>query len=64
MEYPKAVMSLRELMKLGYPDSILYQAAHAKNSGSFKSGNGKTSPWYFRTQDFEKWIEKQSQGQK
>ena len=53
MEYPKAVMSLSEMKKLGFPDAVLYQAAHAKGSGSFKTGTGgKTSRWYFKTEDF------------
>ena len=65
MEYPKEIMSLSELKKMGFPDGILYQAAHAKNSGSFKSGTGgKTSKWYFMTEEFDSWIKKQSALQK
>jgi hypothetical protein len=59
MEYQKQVMSLSELKAVGFPADLLYQAAHAKGSGSFKAGKGgRTSKWYFRTQDFEKWLEK------
>lgn len=65
MEYPKEVMSLSELRKMGFPPGILYQAACARGSGSFKSGNGgKTSPWYFKTKDFDKWLEKVASEQK
>ena len=65
MEYPKEVMSLSELRKMGFPPGILYQAAGARGSGSFKSGTGgKTSPWYFKTKDFDKWLETFSSEQK
>ena len=59
MKYPKEIMSLSEMKKLGFPERILYQAANAKGSGSFKSGSGgKTSKWYFRTADFDEWLDK------
>lgn len=65
MEYPKEVMSLPELKNLGFPRDLLYQAAHAKGSGSFKSGTGgKTSKWFFRTQDFDRWITRLGESQR
>jgi len=57
MEYPKAVMSLSEMKALGFPPKLLYQAGHAKDAGTFKSGKaGRTSQIYFKTADFEKWL--------
>ena len=65
VEYPKEVMSLSELKHIGYPADLLYRAAHARGSGAFKSGSGgKTTPWYFRVQDFDKWLNKQHESQR
>ncbi|MBR2759735.1 MAG: hypothetical protein IKD66_01070 [Solobacterium sp.] len=65
MQFPKEVMSLSELKKMGFPTRVLYQAASAKNSGSFKSGNaGKTAQWYFMTEDFNAWLNRQAELQK
>lgn len=59
MEYPKPIMSLSDLKNMGFPSDLLYQAANAKGSGSFKAGvQGKTSKWYFKTDDFDKWLQK------
>lgn len=65
MDFPKQVMSLSELKKMGFPPGLLYQAAGARNSGSFKSGTGgKTSPWYFKTKEFGKWLDRMASDQK
>ena len=65
MEFPREVMSLSELKAMGFPDGVLYQAAHAKDSGSFKSGKGgKTSKWFFMTADFKAWLNRQASLQK
>ncbi len=63
MEYPKPIMSLSELKELGFPADLLYQAANAKNSGSFKTGvMGKTSKWYFKTDEFDQWLSRMTKG--
>ena len=65
MEYPKPVMSIPELAEMGFPRDLLYQAAHAKGSGSFKNGTGgKTSTWFFRTTDFDAWLYRLGESQK
>ena len=65
MNYPKSVMSLPELKKLGFPVRVLYQAANAKGSGSFKSGSGgKTAVWYFRVDEFDEWLNALAENQK
>lgn len=65
MNYPKQVMSLSELKEIGFPASLLYQAANARGSGSFKSGTGgKTSQWYFKTDELNKWLDQFASDQK
>ena len=65
MEYPKPIMSLPELKKLGFPAGILYRAANARGSGSFKGGNGgKTAMWYFKTSEFDAWLSRFAEDQK
>ena len=44
MNYPKQIMSISELQKLGFPRDLLYKAAHAQGSERYimrTPGRGK-----------------------
>jgi hypothetical protein len=57
MEYPKAVMTIRELEGLGYPRKWLMQIYRNRHQDiAWKTGKqGRTSTIYFSTQDLEKY---------
>jgi len=58
MTYPKAVMNLTELSQMGFPKSFLMKAVHCEyaNHYVFRSGKGKTSQYYIKTEIFDKYV--------
>lgn len=53
MKYPKAIMSIAELQKMGFPKEMLIRCTRFKNVPATKTpGGGK---WLFDTEEFEKW---------
>jgi hypothetical protein len=57
MEYPKAVMTLNELVEMGSKRKELLTIYRSRNNGiAWKTGRaGKTSTILFSTQDLEKY---------
>lgn len=55
MEYPKAVMKMGELVKMGFPRSFLDEAYREKGQTFAQKGAKKNSPIFFDTAMFEKW---------
>jgi hypothetical protein len=57
MDYPKEVMTLKELVNMGFSKKELYNIAHMRRQTiAWKSGKGgKTSNIYFSTQELEKY---------
>ena len=56
MTYPKAVMSITELTKMGFSRKELIKAAHHHLSSKYiikTSGGGK---YFFKTEEFEKYM--------
>ena len=54
MTYPKPLMSITELVKMGFPRDMLYKAAHAKGAERYiirTPGGGKI---LFDTEKFER----------
>lgn len=54
MQYPKQLMSITELTKLGFPRDLLYKSAHAQGAEKYiirTPGGGKI---LFDTEKFEK----------
>lgn len=61
MEYPKPIMRLSELIKLGHSKEVLLQVAHMTGSPAYKrktNGKSKNSPWYFYTNKLDEAIKK------
>ena len=58
MEYPKKLMSVTELSKMGFSKTFLWQLAHAKHAPIIR-GNAINSKIYFITDDLDEFIERQ-----
>ena len=57
MQYPKAVMRMQELVKMGFPETFL-MAAYRSRGQTFaqkKDPNKSNSPILFDTEEFDKW---------
>lgn len=60
MQYPKQIMTITELSKLGFPRDYLLRVVHAHGQTFAKQmSRGKSSKWLFDTESFEKWRAKQ-----
>lgn len=57
MEYPKKIMTLNELVKLGFKKNELLTIYRRRNNGiAWKTGTGgKTSTILYSTEDLEKY---------
>lgn len=55
MEYPKPVMKMGELVKMGFPRSFLDEAYRERGQDFAQKGAKKNSPIIFDTELFEKW---------
>ncbi|MCI9439318.1 MAG: hypothetical protein HFH85_19660 [Lachnospiraceae bacterium] len=57
MEYPKPVMRLQELQKMGLPKEFLFSAYRSKGQTFAQKINPlkPNSPIIFDTEEFEKW---------
>lgn len=62
MQYPKAVMNKKEMIKLGFPEALLLRASMEQGQTfAFKANPlSRTSPLLFDTEGFEKWRLKQA----
>lgn len=62
MQYPKEIMSLKEMKKLGFPEALLLRSRmEPGQTFAFKANPGsRTSPILFDTEGFEKWRQKQA----
>ena len=62
MQYPKAIMSLKEMKKLGFPETLLLRSRMepGQTFAFSKNPNAKNSPILFDTEGFEKWRQKQA----
>lgn len=62
MEYPKKVMRMNELKKIGFPEQMLIQASREKNQTFCWKLNAakKNSPLLFDTDGLEKWRLRQT----
>lgn len=62
MEYPKKVMRMNELKKLGFPEKMLIQASREKNQTFCWKLNAskQNSPLLFDTDGLEKWRLRQA----
>lgn len=58
MEYPKPVMKMGELVKMGFPRSFLDEAYRERGQDFAQKGAKKNSPIFFDTELFEKWRER------
>lgn len=55
MEYPKPVMKMGELVKMGFPRSFLDEAYRERGQDFAQKGPKSNSPIFFDTERFEKW---------
>lgn len=64
MNYPKEVMTIKELEALGFSRKWLLQIFRSRNQSiAWKTGTGgKTSTIYFSTQDLEKYRKSKCTG--
>lgn len=63
MEYSKKVMTLRELIAMGFCESELMAIYRMRNNGiAWKSGSAINSPIMFSTEDFERYRKSKCTG--
>lgn len=63
MNYPKKVMSLKELIEMGFRESELMEVYRMRNNGiAWKSGSAINSPIMFSTEDFERYRKSKCTG--
>lgn len=57
MTYPKPIMRMTELEKMGFPREYLLRAYRTKNQNFARKINGTkpNSPIIFDTEEFDKW---------
>lgn len=62
MEYPKKVMRMTELVKMGFPEKMLLRASQEKDQTFAWKNNpmALNSPLLFDTEGFEKWRLRQA----
>lgn len=62
MQYPKAIMTLKEMRELGFTEASLLRARmEPGQTFAFKANPlSRTSPLLFETEGFEKWRIKQA----
>ena len=54
MDYPKPIMSLKEMQEMGYPEDYLRRAVHSKHASKFAIQTKKNGKWLIKTGEFEK----------
>lgn len=54
MEYPKQVMSISEMHKIGHPVDFLRRAVHSRYGKQFAWQTSRGGKWMIDTQEFEK----------
>lgn len=64
MNYPKPVMKLSELKKMGFPEEWLLQTyrMQGRRGIAWKMGMAENSPIVFDTEELEKWRKAQCVG--
>lgn len=56
MKYPKEVMTMKELIEMGFSEKELFEIYRKRNNGiAWKSGKSENSKILFSTQDLEKY---------
>lgn len=58
MDYPKQLMTISELQKLGYSRRTLERWVQIRGFPARKSGLGDKAPWKIDTKAFEEWQKK------
>lgn len=54
MEYPKQIMSISEMKKMGHSVDFLRRAVHSRHAGQFAFQTSRRGKWLIDTQEFEK----------
>lgn len=54
MNYPKPLMSISELQKMGFPKDMLYKAAHASDADRYVSRTPGKGKILFDTEKWER----------
>ena len=65
MNYPKQVMTIKELMAMGYPEEWLrqiYRSRHQKIAWKMGGEDKRNSPILFDTEELEKYRRSQCTG--
>ena len=63
MEYPKDIMKVSELIKMGYPEEWLMEIYRSRNQKiAWKAGTAVNSPIVFDTSELEKYRRAQCTG--
>lgn len=58
MEYPKKLMKISELEKMGYSKELLKKWVHFSDFPCRKFGKHQNSPFFVDTEKFENWQRK------
>lgn len=58
MQYPKPIMSITELTKLGFSRDYLDRAVHSKHANYFAQRTSRRGKFLIDTEKFQKAIEK------
>ena len=63
MKYPKEIMTIKELVNMGWSESELLAIYRRRNNGiAWKNGNYKNSTIMFSTQDLERYRKNKCTG--
>lgn len=54
MKYPKPIMTIAELKKMGYTEDYLRRAVHSRHASKFAVQTCRRGKWLIKTEEFEK----------
>lgn len=57
-KYPKQIMTITELVEMGYPRRMLIRYVHIPGFPARRISPEKNSPWLIDTDKFSEWYDK------
>ena len=58
LEFPKPIMTISELAKMGFSKSALLEYASIEGTSAFREGTGKTASWKIVAKDYQAHVNK------
>lgn len=57
IEFPKQIMTVSELVNLGFSEDSLLMYCNQKHSCAFKDGRAKNSPWKIPVKEYMNYLQ-------